>query len=163
VSDSLLFRSTHPSSPPSCPTHSYSFPTNRVHGDSHKHVTDRSPLPGPVSPKIVTTWRPDLEQQLISANTREVLEALIIRPGIVFGGPSTVYQSWFGPLFDAKARESKSGARGDDKIEIVGRKDALIPTVHKEDLANAYRLLVEKVCDSYPYLPPSFFSVISHL
>jgi len=111
-----------------------------VHGDSRKYVTDRSPLPGPVSPKIVTTWRPDLEQQMISATTREVLETLIIRPGVVFGGSSTIYQTWFGALFEAKKKSSSGGSA----VEIIGKKDALIATVHKEDLAQAYRLLVEK-------------------
>jgi nucleoside-diphosphate-sugar epimerase len=86
---------------------------------------------------MITSWRPDFEQQIISSTSREHIDAIIIRPGMVFGGASTIYTTWFTALVDAK----KNGG----VAQVPGKKDALIPTVHKDDLAEAYRLIVEKV------------------
>jgi len=113
------------------------------HGDSRKQVTDVTPLPGVVTPKLITSWRPAFERQVLSISTREFLEPLVIRPGVVFGGASTVYSTWFNPLLEAHKSGSKTGEEK-TKIKIPGKKDTLVATVHKEDLAQAYKLLVEK-------------------
>lgn len=107
----------------------------RVHGDSIKQVTDRSLLPGVVPPMMITSWRPALEQQILSS--REYIDPIIVRPGLVFGGASTIFSFWFGALLEAKAK-------GVEAV-IPAKKDALVGPVHKEDLADAYRLIVEKV------------------
>lgn len=111
-------------------------------------VSDRSILPGPVAPQLVTTWRPKLEQEIISPATRAILDPIVVRPGVVFGGASTILSIWLNSLVEAK----KNG----NNASVVAKKDALIPTVHKNDLAEAYRLIVEKVC----YIPLSFKSSI---
>jgi hypothetical protein len=110
----------------------------RVHGDSRKLVTDRSILPGSAAPpQMDNTWRPDLEQQIISSSTRKFVDGIVIRPGMVFGGSSTTFSTWFAPLIDAKKNGSVA--------QVPGKRDALISTVYKDDLGVAYRLIVEKV------------------
>lgn len=123
-----------------------------MHGDTKVQVSDRSILPGPVAPQLVTTWRPKLEQEIISPATRAILDPIVVRPGVVFGGASTILSNWLSSLVEAK----KNG----NNATVIAKKDALIPTVHKNDLAEAYRLIVEKVC----YIPSSFKSSIpTHL
>lgn len=86
---------------------------------------------------MVTTWRPAFEQEIISPATRAVLDPIVIRPGLVFGGASTVLSFWFSALLEGKKNQKVA--------EVVAKKEALIPTVHKDDLGEAYRLIVEKV------------------
>ena len=116
----------------------------RVHGNSQSQlqITDRSTLPGDVPPKVVNSWRPALEQRIISPTTREFLEPIIIRPGSVFGGASPDLSVWFQPLLGAIGN-------GQNEFEIMERKNAFIATVHKDDLAEAYRLIIEKVLYIY--------------
>jgi hypothetical protein len=65
------------------------------------------------------------------------MEIIIVRPALVFGGPSSMFGLWFNPLVKGRSEGTA--------IQVEARPKALIATVHKEDLAEAYRLVVEKV------------------
>jgi nucleoside-diphosphate-sugar epimerase len=134
-----------------------------VHGNSRRQVSDRSILPyflnrqhiseGIIEPedkhpppRIITSWRPALEERILSPSTREVLDVVIIRPGDVFGGVSPDFSMWFDPLIKAIATKSQESAPEATSMQvlIMGKRDALLATVHRDDLAEAYRLIIEK-------------------
>jgi len=108
-----------------------------VHGHSRKQVTDRSSVIEMSSPKLTNPWRLSFEHHITSPDKRGMLEVFVVRPGAVFGGASPLFRSILDPLIHAERTD-------DTPIQVKGKKDALVPAVHREDLAQAFRLLVEK-------------------
>lgn len=117
-----------------------------MHGDHDLIVdstNDFSPagLDGKGFRKVnLVSWRPALEDAVLA--TRDVLDAVVVRPGMVFGGQGSLFSILLGGLF-------KSAQAGEGSVEIVGKK-ADLPLVHKDDVAEFGLKLVEKVC----FLPP---------
>lgn len=117
-----------------------------MHGDHDPIVdstNDFSPagLDGKGFKKVnLVSWRPALEDAVLA--TRDVLDAVVVRPGTVFGGQGSLFSILLGGLF-------KSAQAGEGSVEIVGKK-ADLALVHKDDVAEFGLKLVEKVC----FLPP---------
>jgi nucleoside-diphosphate-sugar epimerase len=76
-------------------------------------------------------WRPAHERRVLEAATDRVSTA-VIRPGIVFGERRGLVVPWF----DSAVREGRTA--------FVGSGDQRWAFVHREDLAELYRLVVER-------------------
>ncbi|MBS2032506.1 MAG: NAD-dependent epimerase/dehydratase family protein [Deltaproteobacteria bacterium] len=76
------------------------------------------------------TWRPAHEQRVLSA-ARETLHTAVLRPGLVYGGHGSLTGDWF-------ATATKDGA-----ARVVGDGKNHVPYVHRDDLAQLYRLVLE--------------------
>ncbi|SRR5579871_2653279 len=79
----------------------------------------------------MVAWRPVVEQIVLKSSSRQLATA-IIRPGLVYGGKSGILaMMWGGVLKDGAAT-------------TVGDGQNHWPMVHRDDLAQLYRLVAEK-------------------
>jgi len=100
-----------------------------VLGDTGDGAVDESSPPNPA--KLVA-WRP-AHEQLALALAKEGIRAVVVRPGIVYGGArGGIPASFFGTAL-------KQGA-----AQIVGEGANHWPLVHVDDLAELYVRLVER-------------------
>ncbi|KAK9900076.1 NAD(P)-binding protein [Cystobasidium minutum MCA 4210] len=100
-----------------------------VHGGSiAEALSDRSPITKPVP---ISDWRAAFEDKVTSSISKS-LTVNIIRPGMVYGGTSSVIDY----LLFASAKQGQ--------IEWYGQEDTVMPTVHDQDLGEAFRLTAEK-------------------
>jgi len=76
-------------------------------------------------------WRPAHERRVLDAATDRIATA-VIRPGIVFGEKRGLVVPWF------------ASATGEGRAAFVGTGDQRWAFVHRSDLAELYRLVVEK-------------------
>ncbi|TFY50906.1 hypothetical protein EVG20_g11263, partial [Dentipellis fragilis] len=97
-----------------------------VHGDNRKDiVTDSSPL---TNPATLVRWRPALEQAVVSSS---VLNGIVIRPALVYGGSASILASLY-------------GAAAGGKVRWAGVPGGRYATVHYDDLADLYLRAAEK-------------------
>ena len=82
-------------------------------------------------PPAAVAWRPEHEQRVLRSATSRIATA-VIRPGIVYGEKRGLVSPWF-------ERAVKQGA-----AEIVGEGLNRWAFVHRQDLADLYRLVVER-------------------
>jgi nucleoside-diphosphate-sugar epimerase len=94
-----------------------------IYGDGER-ITETSPL----RPPALVAWRPALEQRLLDSG----VVASVVVPGIVYGNDTGISRI----LSDAPL--SEAGA-----LRLVGDGKQHWPTVHVDDLAALYVLLVE--------------------
>ncbi len=85
--------------------------------------TDR-PLP-------MVAWRPAVERFALSHATED-LACAVIRPGLVYGGDGGYFAGWLA-----------NASRG-EPVTFVGEGQNRFPPVHRDDLAQLYRRVVEK-------------------
>ncbi|OCK80206.1 NAD(P)-binding protein [Lepidopterella palustris CBS 459.81] len=110
-----------------------------VHGSSMDAVSDLDPVGvghAATQPPQLVAWRPALEQAVIAAN--DVLDTVVVRPGLVYGGPSAIWTSLFKPLF--RATQSSAGI-----AEIAADEDSMPGLIHVEDAASGIHAAVEKL------------------
>jgi nucleoside-diphosphate-sugar epimerase len=97
-------------------------------------VLGRTPEPAteeaPVNPISLASWRPDLEERVLGAAS-ERLRAVIVRPGVVYGGG----HGTVGELF-------KAAANG--LVRVIGDGNNHWPLVYDRDLADLYVRLVAR-------------------
>jgi nucleoside-diphosphate-sugar epimerase len=82
-------------------------------------------------PAQAVAWRPAHEQRVLDAATDRVATA-VVRPGIVFGERRGLVSPWF------------EGAVKEGAASFVGTGDQRWALVHRTDLAELYRLVLEK-------------------
>lgn len=82
-------------------------------------------------PADAVSWRPSMEEFVLNAGT-EKLSTAVIRPGLVYGGKAGILAMLWGSAL-------KDGA-----AQYVGEGQNHWPLVHREDLAQLYRLVAEK-------------------
>src|SRR5712692_2890452 len=100
-----------------------------VLGDTAGAVADES---SPTNPAKIVAWRP-AHEQLALGLSKEGIRAVVVRPGIVYGGArGGIPASLFGTAL-------KQGA-----TQIVGEGANHWPLVHVDDLAELYVRLVER-------------------
>jgi len=111
-----------------------------VHGDSADLTTDLSPCGKneKVKPHELVAWREGLEEQVLQS--RDILEVVILRAGLLYGGSGSHFQMWFGPLIKA-IKTSKSNSA----LELPGKPQAYLPLIHRDDLAEGVLKGVEKL------------------
>lgn len=95
-----------------------------THGDN-RHITESSPA----EPVALTAWRVDDEERLLASPVR----ATVIRPGIVYGHGAGIPQALLveGPR------------NADGALVLPGSGEQHWTTVHVDDLAELYALVVE--------------------
>lgn len=77
----------------------------------------------------LTSWRTEIEQPLIKSS---VLNGIVIRPSLVYGRGGSITRMFF-----QQAAENKA-------ISWPGSRGGRLATIHTDDLAECYRLAVEK-------------------
>jgi nucleoside-diphosphate-sugar epimerase len=100
-----------------------------VHGDTGDAVQDES---SPLHPAAAFAWRPAHEEVALDLIEQEV-HVSVMRPGRVYGGCGGIFGSWF-----REARVKKT-------ITYPGEGSQHWNPVHREDVAEAYRLALEHV------------------
>jgi nucleoside-diphosphate-sugar epimerase len=99
-----------------------------VLGPTATPATEGAPL---VRPAAAVAWRPDHERRVLAAATERIATA-VVRPGIVFGEKRGLVSPWF----EQALKEGRSS--------FVGPGDQRWAFVHRGDLAELYRLVVER-------------------
>ncbi|QRV92434.1 NAD(P)-binding protein [Ceratobasidium sp. AG-Ba] len=110
-----------------------------LHGDSKVMVSDTTPAGTPSAPSpalTISAARPGWEQIILKA--QDVLDVIIIRPGLVYGRTSWVFSPVFQPILDAV----RSGA---STAQIPIYADAIPSFVHLEDVASGLHAAVDKL------------------
>lgn len=113
-----------------------------VHGSSNVRVNDLNPagcegdVACPAPPPGLVSWRPKLEEAIVEA--RDVLDVLVIRPGLLYGRGTFIWSLWFGEL--QKAVESKGAS-----VELQCDADAMLSLVHVDEVASALTVAAEQV------------------
>lgn len=79
----------------------------------------------------MVAWRPAVEQIVLKASSRQLATA-VIRPGLVYGGKAGILAMLWG------------GALKDGAVTTVGDGQNHWPMIHRDDLAQLYRLVAEK-------------------
>jgi len=98
-----------------------------VHGDARGEVIDDA---SPLAPLEVVTWRAPHEEVVLDLGQHEVVP-VVFRPGIVYGGRGGFMADWF--------REAKETGT----VTYPGDGSQYWPLVHRNDVADAYRLGLE--------------------
>jgi nucleoside-diphosphate-sugar epimerase len=92
-------------------------------------------------PPAAVAWRPSHERAVLQGATGHLVTA-VIRPGMVFGG----HGGLFAAFFDRAATEGKP--------VVVGDGHNRWPSVHREDLCDAYLRILQKGTSAVRALPP---------
>lgn len=82
-------------------------------------------------PAEAVAWRTGRERQVLESGS-DLLAAAVIRPGIVYGG----YRGLVAPMFASADREGAAAFAGEGRNRWA--------MVHRDDLAELYRLVLEK-------------------
>lgn len=80
---------------------------------------------GPLSPPTYVAWRPGIENLVLEAG------GVVVRPGCVYGGSGGLMDTWI------------QSARAGKSPQVVGPGTNMWATVHLDDLADAYRRIIE--------------------
>lgn len=100
-----------------------------VLGNTQGKAVDES---GPTDKAFaMVVWRPAIEQTVLKASSRQFSTA-VIRPGLVYGGKAGILAMLWG------------GALKDGAATTVGDGQNHWPMIHRDDLAQLYRLVAEK-------------------
>jgi nucleoside-diphosphate-sugar epimerase len=99
-----------------------------VLGNTPAPASEAEPI---VRPAAAVAWRPPHEKRVLEAATDRIATA-VIRPGIVFGGKRGLVAPWF----ESAVKEGRAS--------FVGSGDQRWAFVHRDDLAELYRLVVER-------------------
>ena len=97
-----------------------------VLGATHRAVAEDAPA----NPAEIVSFRPAHEQMVLSA-AGDGLRAVVVRPGIVYGGSRGIVGDFF--------RHASDGV-----VRIIGPGENRWPTVYDRDLADLYLLLAER-------------------
>jgi nucleoside-diphosphate-sugar epimerase len=113
-----------------------------VHGSSKLPVNDLNPVGiardagCPTQPPQLVAWRPEGEQVVLAA--RDVLDVVVMRPALVYGGPSKLFSLWFEPILEAV----NTGSKGD--VTLLADASAQPGLIHVDDAVSAIHLTVAK-------------------
>jgi nucleoside-diphosphate-sugar epimerase len=99
-----------------------------VLGETKRPATESAPVDRPAA---AVAWRPEQEKRVLAAASDRVAAA-VIRPGAVFGERRGLVSPWF------------EGAAKEGRASFVGSGDQRWALVHRADLAELYRLVVER-------------------
>ena len=110
-----------------------------VHGDSQEYGNDLNPVGehAPVKPGQLIAWRTSFESEALRQS--KILNVVVLRPGLLFGGSMSFIASWWGPIL-------AEVAKGEMNVELAGKEDAVIALVHRDDIGQAVTKTVERVC-----------------
>lgn len=112
-----------------------------VHGSSTEPVNDLNPaglsedLGSPTKPPGLVAWRPELERAILDA--KDVLDSVIVRPALLYGGQSSLWSLWLSPIH-------KAATAGAKEVNIAAKPDARPGLIHVDDVVSAIHLVVSK-------------------
>jgi nucleoside-diphosphate-sugar epimerase len=98
-----------------------------VLGDTHGAVADESAA---LAPAEINAWRAPHEEVVMDLQEHDGVAAVILRPGVVYGGARGTFGGWF--------REAT-----EKRIVTYPGGDQHWPLVHVDDVAEAYALALE--------------------
>ena len=98
------------------------------HGDTHGRVVDESTPPNPVE---LVAWRVGVEKRVLEAASHGI-RSVVIQPSVVYGRGGGIPGEW------AQSARSLGASR------FVGTGRNRWPAVHVDDLADLYRLALER-------------------
>lgn len=110
-----------------------------VHGSSLKPVNDLTPvgvLGSPTPPPKLVAWRIEMEQAVLQAD--DVLDVMVVRPGLIYGRSSAIWTSLFEPIYAA-------AQGGKESVDVAAEIDSGPALVHVDDVAEGFRCAVEKL------------------
>ncbi|MBI3182490.1 MAG: NAD-dependent epimerase/dehydratase family protein [Myxococcales bacterium] len=85
----------------------------------------------PVRPNPLVAWRPAVEKQVLEGASSKV-RTQVVRPGVVYGGHGGYLGGWIRQALEEK------------RIRVVGDGKNRWPIVHLEDLAELFRLVIDR-------------------
>jgi nucleoside-diphosphate-sugar epimerase len=88
----------------------------------------------PVNIAERVAWRPELERAVLNAS--DVLDSVVIRPALVYGGSSHVMSKWLEPIANATSTATE--------IHIAASPDVRPALVHIDDVVSAIHLVAVK-------------------
>lgn len=109
-----------------------------VHGSSNLPVNDLMPVGAlaPTPPAQITSWRPQLEQEIISSS--DILNIMVVRPSLVYGRSCAIWSSLFQPIYQA----ARSGAT----IATIAAEPLSRPgLIHVDDVASGFHAAIDKL------------------
>jgi nucleoside-diphosphate-sugar epimerase len=110
-----------------------------VHGSSHAPVNDLLPVGvphAPTQPPALVAWRPALEQEILASS--DVLDVVIVRPAMVYGGPGAIWNGFFGRLLEG-------ASAGAATVEVPAEPDSRPALIHVDDVARGLHAAVDKL------------------
>jgi len=107
-----------------------------VYGNSPVPISEATILGVHGQPAAIAGWRPDFENQVLAS--RDVLDAVVIRPSQLYGGNGTILTQWLDPIY-------KAAKAGENTATVFGTPDTKIVLTHKDDLATLYVKVVDKL------------------
>lgn len=112
-----------------------------VHGQTAREqsLNDLDPvgIEGYAAPAPRVGWRVAIEKAALEAS--EDIDVAVFRPGVVYGGSSWVFSSYFEQLYQAATATTQQ------TVALQALSNALISTVHVEDVGLALQALVDKL------------------
>lgn len=112
-----------------------------VHGSSTSPINDLSPVKIEkddgclTQPPQLVAWRPELERTILDA--RDVLDSVILRPALLYGGPSTLWSLWFSPIVEASSQAA-------NKVNVLADASGQPGLIHVDDVVSSIHLVVAK-------------------
>ncbi|KAG9319528.1 hypothetical protein KVV02_000563 [Mortierella alpina] len=109
-----------------------------VHGTGGNISSDLIPVgvkTSPHQPPTLVAWRPELEREVLGSY--EHLYAAIIRPSLVYGGHSQIWDIYF--------KEIYKGIQNNTPITLSADPEAGVSLVHVDDVASAFVATVGKL------------------
>ncbi|KAG9229200.1 hypothetical protein BJ875DRAFT_475563 [Amylocarpus encephaloides] len=110
-----------------------------VHGSSHEPVNDLVPVAAsnsPCPPAELTSWRPKLENETLAAS--DVLDVMVIRPGLVYGRSHAIWTGFFDAIIDAKEK-------GQESVALAIEPDSRPGLIHVDDVATGFHVAIDKL------------------
>lgn len=113
-----------------------------VHGSSTALVNDLNPAGisddagCPTDPPALVAWRPKLERAIL--DSKDVLDSVIVRPALLYGGPSSLWSLWFDPILQEVSKSNNSD------VHLLADANARPGLVHVDDVVSAIHLVVAK-------------------
>lgn len=110
-----------------------------VHGSPSKRVSDLSPVGNGLAsdkPASMVSWRPAHEQAILAS--RDTINAVILRPGVLYGRNAWNFGPWWGPIAALRAS-------GGDTLSIAADASTRAGLVHVDDVAAAFHAAIDRL------------------
>ena len=108
-----------------------------VHGNTRAPVTDLESVGVASSPAPAVDLvqaRPGWEQAVLKS--RDILDVAVVRPAMVYGRSSWIFDSFFGPIY---------GAKGVASVQVPLNEGVTPCLIHADDVATGFQAVIERM------------------